>query len=44
MQLTKLGQIIDFQWNRIYEQHYDIQLDQYVIMPNHVHGILIKNM
>ena len=41
IKLSKLGQIIDNQWNDIPNQYNDIELDQYVIMPNHIHGILI---
>lgn len=41
IKLTKIGQIIDRQWNDMPNQSDNIGLDQYVIMPNHIHGILI---
>ncbi len=41
--LSTLGQIIDKQWNDIPNQYDDIELDKYMIMPNHIHGILIIN-
>lgn len=31
------------QWNDIPNQYDNIELDQYIIMPNHLHGILIIN-
>ncbi|MFH2137254.1 MAG: transposase [Candidatus Omnitrophota bacterium] len=43
IKLTKLGQIIDSQWNDLPNQYKNIELDQYIIMPNHLHGILIIN-
>ena len=41
--LTKIGSIIDTQWNNIFHQYYNVKLDQYIIMPNHIHGIIIIN-
>lgn len=41
--LSRIGQIIDNQWNNIPSQYPHVQLDQYVIMPNHLHGILAIN-
>lgn len=43
IKLSTLGQIIDKQWNDIPNQYGDLLLDAYVIMPNHIHGILIIN-
>ena len=43
IELSKIGQIIDKQWNNIINQYDHIELDQYTIMPNHLHGILIIN-
>lgn len=43
IKLSALGHIIDKQWNDIPNQYDDIELDEYVIMPNHIHGILIIN-
>ena len=41
MNLNKLGIIADSSWKNIV-RHYPIaELDYYVIMPNHIHGILI---
>ena len=41
VQLTIIGQIIDNQWNDIENQYDNVDLDQYTIMPNHLHGILV---
>ena len=43
IKLSKIGKIIDKQWNDIETQYDNIDLDQYIIMPNHIHGILIIN-
>ncbi len=41
--LTELGQIININWQNIENQYDNIGLDRFIIMPNHIHGILIIN-
>jgi len=43
IELSNIGKIIDTQWQDIPNQFDGIELDQYIIMPNHMHGILIIN-
>jgi REP element-mobilizing transposase RayT len=43
MQLNEYGQIAHDQWHQIPERFENIELDQFVVMPNHVHGIIIIN-
>ena len=43
IELSIIGKIIDKQWNDLPNQYDNIALDQYVIMPNHLHGIVIIN-
>ncbi len=43
MQLNEIGKIIEEEWLRTENIRPDVQLDSYVIMPNHVHGIIILN-
>ena len=43
IELTKIGEIIDKQWKNIKNQYDNVELDEYIIMPNHIHGILIIN-
>ena len=38
-----LGQIIDKQWNDLMIHYENIIWDDYIIMPNHIHGIIIVN-
>jgi putative transposase len=38
--LTKEGEIVQAAWNELPEHYEDIKLDAYVVMPNHVHGIV----
>ncbi len=43
MQLSQVGKIAHKHWQEI-SNHFDgVDLDQYVIMPNHVHGIIVIN-
>jgi REP element-mobilizing transposase RayT len=35
------GKIVEEEWNRISEIRSRVDLDYYVIMPNHIHGIVI---
>jgi len=37
---SKLKQIVNQQWQKILENYANIQLDEFVIMPNHIHGII----
>lgn len=35
------GKMVDTQWNKLKNRFNNIELDEYIIMPNHFHGILI---
>jgi REP element-mobilizing transposase RayT len=39
--LNGLGEVIDEEWNKTKEIRTNVDLDYYVIMPNHFHGIII---
>ena len=39
MILNKYGGVVDLFWNYLYEK-YPIEVDEYIIMPNHFHGII----
>lgn len=41
MMLNEAGKMIDEQWNALPERFPNIELDVYVIMPNHFHGIIV---
>ena len=43
IQLYEYGRIIDKCWKWLAEQYYYVHLDKYVIMPNHLHGIINLN-
>ena len=43
MKLSPVGIIADLLWNEIKNHAKNIGLDEYVVMPNHIHGILILN-
>jgi len=41
IELTEIGKIIENQWKKIPNQFDSVSLDEFIIMPNHVHGIVI---
>lgn len=41
--LNEIGKLIEYWWKEIPKHFNNILLDKFVIMPNHVHGILIIN-
>ena len=43
MILNDLGKIVGQIWQEIPKHYVSTELDDYVIMPNHVHGIIIIN-
>lgn len=43
MHLSKMGIIADLLWSQIPFHFPNVELSEYVIMPDHVHGILMVN-
>jgi len=43
MQLSDIGEIVGGFWRGIPKRHPRVTLDTFVIMPNHVHGIVVIN-
>ena len=43
MQLSQVGKIAQKHWQEIPEHFDGVDIDEYVIMPNHVHGIIVIN-
>lgn len=41
MRLNDVGKIVEEEWLRTEEKRYEIELDFWVVMPNHFHGILL---
>ncbi len=41
MQLNNFGRIIQLHWSNLQKHHLHIKLDEFVVMPNHLHGIII---
>jgi REP element-mobilizing transposase RayT len=39
--LNDVGKMIDYWWNELPKHFENIELDDYVIMPNHIHAIII---
>jgi REP element-mobilizing transposase RayT len=40
VRLSTLGRIVETEWLRSSEIRREVELDSYVVMPNHVHGIV----
>jgi putative transposase len=43
MQLSHIGVIADILWYEITNRAKNVELGEFVVMPNHIHGILILN-
>jgi len=41
IQLNTYGEIIQFHWDSLPKHYHYLKLDEFIIMPNHVHGILV---
>ena len=41
MRLNAAGEIVQAEWNKLPERFPGLKLDQFIVMPNHLHGILI---
>jgi REP element-mobilizing transposase RayT len=41
MRLNKSGHIVEACWNDLPDHYAHVQLDAFVIMPNHVHGVIV---
>ncbi len=41
VKLTKLGEIVKDVWRSIPEHHPMAELDEFIIMPNHLHGLIV---
>ena len=39
--LTNIGKIINKHWNSIPKEYENAEIDEFMIMPNHIHGIII---
>jgi len=40
IRLTKVGEIVAGEWQKIERKRLNIKLDEWVVMPNHIHGII----
>ncbi|NET33740.1 MAG: hypothetical protein F6K19_17250 [Cyanothece sp. SIO1E1] len=43
MQLSPLGEIVQTCWRNLPIHHPYLTLDEFVVMPNHIHGIVVLN-
>ena len=43
MKLNKIGKIARIEWLKIEVIRDNVELDEFMIMPNHIHGIIIIN-
>jgi REP element-mobilizing transposase RayT len=43
MKLNKIGRMINQCWQKLPEKFTNVSLDEYIIMPNHLHGIVVIN-
>ena len=43
MKLNEYGKIVHWEWTKSSEIRQEIELDEFIIMPNHIHGIVVIN-
>lgn len=41
MELTRMGEIVHERWDAIPTHHPRVRVDAFVVMPNHIHGIVV---
>ena len=41
MVLNPIGEMIRQEWERLSARFPQVELDEFVIMPNHVHGVIV---
>ena len=41
MRLNEIGRIVEKTWTALPEHYPQVQLDIFVVMPNHVHGVIL---
>jgi len=40
MILNNIGKVVSVWWGKTFEKYNNIAIDEYIIMPNHIHGII----
>lgn len=41
MQLSDSGKVVHFHWHNLLKHHHHLELDEFIIMLNHMHGIVV---
>jgi len=41
MQLNKTGKMIKLVWNKLPQNYSGVDIDAFIVMPNHIHGIIV---
>jgi putative transposase len=41
MHLNRYGEVVQFNWNNLPKSYSHVQLDEFIIMPDHIHGIIM---
>ena len=41
MRLNWTGKLVKREWERLAQRFPSIELDEFIVMPNHVHGIIL---
>lgn len=43
VKFSNAGKVVESVWKEIPTHHANVELDEFVVMPNHIHGILVIN-
>ena len=41
MKLSRIGQLVQITWNCLLKRFHNLELGEFTVMPNHIHGIII---
>ena len=41
IQLNDIGLMVRQEWNKLHENYHGLETDQFIVMPNHLHGIIL---
>jgi REP element-mobilizing transposase RayT len=44
IQLTEAGYMVHRIWNELPEKYPGVEIDEFIVMPNHIHGIVVLNV
>lgn len=44
VQLSDAGNMVQKVWNDLLEKYSGVEIDEFIVMPNHIHGIIVLSV